>query len=128
MNANDLIERYFSRLSVYQQSNVFKLSKDYKNLPGLCTGTGKSTRVSKICSPRLGLPSRRRCKSLTRGLNFLSLYKVVVDYFSPTTLNPNNKKPFFCFQKLLGNVFCLENGTNVAYDVIFQQKFNSRFI
>ena len=32
--------------------------KDYKNLPRLCTWTGKSTRVSKICSPRRGLPSR----------------------------------------------------------------------
>ena len=39
---------------------------DYKNLSRLCTGTGKSIRVSKICSPRRGLPGRRRCKSLTR--------------------------------------------------------------
>ena len=61
---------------------------DYKNLPRLCTGTGKSTQVSKICSPRRGLPSRRRCKSLTRGWISLSLYKIVVDYFSPTALSP----------------------------------------
>ena len=65
----------------------------YKNLPRLCTGTGKSTRVSKICSPRRGLPSRGRCKSLTRGWIFLSLYKVVVDYFSPTALNPHDRSP-----------------------------------
>ena len=69
-------------------------SLDYKNLPRLCTGTGKSTRVSKICSPRRGLPSRGRCKSLTRGWISLSLYKVMVDYFSPTAFNPNNKTPF----------------------------------
>ena len=67
---------------------------DYKNLPRLCTGTGKFTRVSKICSPRRGLPSRGRCKSLTRGWISLSLYKVVVDYFSPTTFNSHNKTPF----------------------------------
>ena len=64
---------------------------DYKNLPRLCTGTGKSTRVSKICSSRRGLPCRGRCKSLTRGWISLSLYKVVVDYFSPTALNGHNK-------------------------------------
>ena len=45
------------------------LAKDYKNLTLLCTGAGKSTRVSKICSPRRGLPSRGRCKSLRRGLD-----------------------------------------------------------
>ena len=67
---------------------------DYKNLSRLCTGTGKSTRVSKICSPRRGLPSRGCCKSLTRGWISLFLYKVVVDYFSPTALNPHNKTPF----------------------------------
>ena len=38
--------------------------------------TGKSTRVSKICSLRRGLPSHGRCISLTRGWNF--------PYFSPT--------------------------------------------
>ena len=38
---------------------------DYKNLPRLCTGTGISTRVSKICSPRRGLQSHVSCK-LTR--------------------------------------------------------------
>ena len=65
--------------------------EDYKNLPRLCTGTGKSTRVSKICSPRRGLPSRGCCKSLTRGWISLSLYKVKVDYFSPTAFNPRNK-------------------------------------
>ena len=58
------------------------------------TGTGKSTIVSKICSPRRGLPSRGRCKSLTQGWISLSLYKVVVDYFSPTAFNPLNKTPF----------------------------------
>ena len=73
--------------------------KDYKNLPRLCAGTGKSTRVSKICSPRRGLPSRGRCKSLTQGWISLSLYKVVVDYyFSPTALNPDNKNPLFAFK------------------------------
>ena len=72
--------------------------RDYKNLPRLCKGTGKSTRVSKICSPRRGLPSRGRCKSLTRGWISLSLYKVVVDYFSPTALNPHNKTPLFAFK------------------------------
>ena len=41
--------------------------RDNKNLPRLCAGTGKSTQVSKICSPRRGLPSRGHCKSLTRG-------------------------------------------------------------
>ena len=59
---------------------------DYKNLPHLSTGKGESTRVSKICSPRRGLPSCGCCKSLTQGLISLSLYKVMVDYFSPTTL------------------------------------------
>ena len=54
--------------------------KDYKNLPRLCTGTRKSTRVSKICSPRRGLPRHGCCKSLTRGWISLSLYKVVVDH------------------------------------------------
>ena len=29
------------------------VSVDYKNLPRLCTGTGKSTRVSKICTCRV---------------------------------------------------------------------------
>ena len=67
---------------------------DYKNLPRLCTGTGKSTRVWKICSPRRGLPSRGCWISLTRGWISLSLYKIVVDYFSPSTLNPHNKTPF----------------------------------
>ena len=80
---------------------------EYKNLPRLCTGTGKSTRVSKICSPRRGLPIRGGCKSLTRGWIFLSLYKVVVDYFSPTTLNPHNKNPTFCFQKTTSKRFLL---------------------
>ena len=72
--------------------------EDYNNLPRLYAGTGKSTRVSKICSPRRGLPSRGRCKSLTRGCISLSLYKVVVDYFSPTALNPHNKTPPFAFK------------------------------
>ena len=40
---------------------------DYKNLPWLRTGTGISTRVSKMCSQRRSLPSRGRCKSLTPG-------------------------------------------------------------
>ena len=71
--------------------HVYLQNVDYKNLPRLCAGTGKSTRVSKICSPRRGLPSRGRCKSLTRGWISLSLYKVVVDYFSPTALNPHDK-------------------------------------
>ena len=71
---------------------------DYKNIPRLCTGTGKSTRVSKICSPRRGLPSRGHCKSLTRGWISLSLYKVAVDYFSPTALNPHNKPPLIAFK------------------------------
>ena len=70
----------------------------FKNLPWLCTGTGKSTRVSKICSPQRGLPSRGRCKSLTRGWVSLSLYKSVVDYFSPTSLNPHNKTTLFAFK------------------------------
>ena len=71
---------------------------DYKNLPRLCTGTGKSIRVSKICSQRRGLPSRGRYKSLTRGWFSLSLYKIVVDYFSPTALNPHNKTPLFALK------------------------------
>ena len=58
-----------------------------ENLPQLCTGTGISTRVSKICSPRQGLPSRGSCTSLTQGWISLSLYKVVVDYFSPIPFN-----------------------------------------
>ena len=68
--------------------------RDYKNLPRLCTGTGKSTWVSKICSPRQGLPNRGRCKSLTWGWISLSLCEVVVDYFSPTTFNSHYKTPF----------------------------------
>ena len=72
--------------------------QEYKNLPRLCTGTGKSTRVSKICSPRRGLPSRGHCKSLTRGWIFLSLYEDVVDYFSPTALNLHNKTTPFAFK------------------------------
>ena len=44
------------------------------------------------------LPSRGRCKSLTRGRISLSLFKVVVDYFSPTTLNPHNKTLLFSFK------------------------------
>ena len=87
---------------------------DYKNLLWLCTGTGKSTRVSKICSPRRGWLSRGCCKSLTLGWISLSLYKVVVDYFSPTTLDPRNQ-PYFYFQKLLQNIFCLENGANLIW-------------
>ena len=79
------------------QSLIIAL-QDYKNLPRLCTGTGKSTRVSKICSPRRGLPSHGCCKSLTRGWISLSLYKVVVDYFSPTAFDPRNKPPTFAFK------------------------------
>ena len=83
-----------------------------KNLPGLCTGTVKSIPMSKICSPRRGLPSRGCCKSWTRGWIFLSPYNVVVDCFSPTTLNPHNKTKLFCFQKLHHNAFCSENGAS----------------
>ena len=38
------------------------------------------------------LLSLRRCKSVTRGWISLSLYKVVVDYFSPSALNPYYNK------------------------------------
>ena len=86
---------------------------DYKNLPRPCTWTGKSTRVSKICSPQRGLPSRGRCKSLTKGWISLSLYKVVVDYFSPTALNPHNKFHFL-LSKPLQNAFRLENGAKLG--------------
>ena len=68
--------------------------EDYKNLSRLFTGTGKSIRVSKICSPQRCLPSRGRCKSLTRGWISLSLYKVVVDYFSPIAFNPHDETQF----------------------------------
>ena len=89
------IVKLLSRGSGEDLGNCCKRLKaeDYKNLPRLCTGTGKSTRVSKICSPRRGLPSRGCCKSLTRGWISLSLYKVVVDYFSPTAFNPQTKPP-----------------------------------
>ena len=66
-----------------------KVALDSINLPRLWTGTAKSTRASKICSPRRGL----HCTSLTRGWIFLSLYKTVVDYFSPTAFNPHNRTP-----------------------------------
>ena len=70
-------------------------TRDYKYIyHDFCTGTGKSTQVAKFCSPRRGLPSREHCNSLTRGWISLSLYEVVVDYFSPTTLNPNDKAPY----------------------------------
>ena len=65
-----------------------------KNLPWLCTRTGKSTRVSKICSPWRGLRCHGSCKSLTWGWISLSLYRVVVDYFSPTAFYLHNKTPF----------------------------------
>ena len=98
-------------------------AKDYRNLPWLCTGTGKSTQVSKICSPRQALPSLWRCKSLTLGRISLSLYKVVVDYFSPTVLIPTTKShqgshtPFWDWGQgplALGKIaaFCLELGKN----------------
>ena len=45
------------------------------NQPRLCTGTGKSTLVSKICNVV-------DIKSLTLGWISLSLYKVVVDSYS----------------------------------------------
>ena len=62
------------------------------NLPPLCRGTGISTPVSKIFSPRLDLMSRGCSTSLTRGWISLSLYKVVVDYFSSTPLQSPYKK------------------------------------
>ena len=76
----------------YSIRSDFKM--EYKNRPRLCTGTGKSTQVSKICNLRRGLPSRGCWKSLTRGWISLSLYEVVVYYFSPTALNPYFKTPF----------------------------------
>ena len=63
--------------------------------------------VTDFCSPGQGLPSRGRCKSLTRGWIFLSLYKVVVDNFSPTTLNPHNKPTFFLLSKTTSKRFLL---------------------
>ena len=86
---NSLTQEWIS-LSLYEVvSTLYMFDKalgDYKNLPRLCTGTGKSILVSKICSGR--------CNSLTQGWISLYLYKVVVDYFSPTTLNPPEKKTF----------------------------------
>ena len=38
------------------------------------------------------------CKYLTRGWISLSLYKFVVDYFSPTALNPHTKTPIFALR------------------------------
>ena len=55
---------------------------DYKNLPRLCTGTGKSTLVSKICNVHNSASVVVDCKSLTLGWIFLSLYKVLVDSYS----------------------------------------------
>ena len=42
-----------ARKSKERQTNRWM---DYKNLPRLCTETGKSARVSKTCSPRRDLP------------------------------------------------------------------------
>ena len=82
-----------------------------KNLPRFCTGTGKSTRVAKICRTRRGLLSRGRCKSLTWEWISLALYKVLVDYFSLTSCHPHNTN----FQKLLlHNVLWLGNGANLS--------------
>ena len=61
---------------ILEEKLLLAAGMDYKNLPLLCTRTGESTRVSKICSPRRGLPSHGCCKSLS-----LDLYKVVVYYF-----------------------------------------------
>ena len=54
-------------------------------------GQGNPPRVSKIWSPRRGLPSRGSCISLTRGWISLSLYKGMVDYFSPIPFNSCKK-------------------------------------
>ena len=62
----------------------------YKNLPRLCIGKVKSTWVSKFCSPRRGLPSRGRWKSLTRGVGF----PVSVQSRGWLALTPHNKTPF----------------------------------
>ena len=78
---------------------------DYKNLPWLCTGTGKFTGVSKICSPQRSLRNRGPCKSLTLRWISLSLYKLMVDYFSPTALNPHNKTPLFPFKNYFKKCF-----------------------
>ena len=103
------------QICCHGRDHNFLKSVDYKNqwVPRLCTGTGKSTWVSKICSPRRGLPSRGRCKSLTRGWISLSLYKVVVDYFSPTALNPHNKTPLFAL-KTTSKRFLFRKGANLG--------------
>ena len=62
--------------------------------------------MSKICSPRWGLPSRGSCISLTRVWISLSQYNVMVDYFSPTPFN-SRKKPLIILKKLLQNIFLI---------------------
>ena len=64
---------------------------------------GNPPKCQKICSPRWGLLSLRRCKSLTRWWISLSLCKVVVDYFI-LPLSFFMKKPFF-FSPTLQKVF-----------------------
>ena len=54
--------------------------------------------MSKICSPRRGLPSCGSCISLTQGLISLSLYKEVVVYFSHIPFN-SCKKPLILLNR-----------------------------
>ena len=77
---------------------------DYKNLPRLCTGTGKSTRVSKICSPRRGL---QIFDIESRGLLFFS-YRC----------NSHNKPPVFAFKNYFQTFSASKTApTWVNYDV-----------
>ena len=65
------------------------------NQPSLCTGTGKSTLVSKIWNGNDSASLVVDCKSLALGWISLSLYKVVVDSISLILcFNLQDKKTF----------------------------------
>ena len=96
--------------SVVLVRNRFVFTREYKNLPQLCTGTGKSTRVSKDLqfTTRLaenlwwyegGLPCR--CTK-SRLIIFLLPLPIFIT------------KGHFCFQELLQNIYLLEDGANLS--------------
>ena len=51
---------------------VMGIESGMRKQPRLCSGTGKSTRMSKICSPGRDLPSRERCSE--RNVRFIQYW------------------------------------------------------
>ena len=88
---------------------------DYKNLPRICSGTGKSTRVKDLQSTtRL-----RRVVEVAHlwhegGFPCPCTKSWLIIFLLPLSIPMT--KPHFCFQNLLQNVFWLENGANLGYN------------